>query len=256
MSITGIDDAKRRFSSRVADYLRYRPAYPSAVVDWLRGAAAFAAGSHVVDLGSGTGLLARVFLDAGARVTGVEPNASMRRAGARELADYPRWRCIDGSAEATGLAGSCADLVVSGQAFHWFDPDAARDECLRILRGAPRAAMIWNERHLEGAFMHEYEQLLLEFAPDYEKITASHVDETMLGRFFGGRSWRRHETPNTQVLDYAGLEGRLMSSSYAPPRGSRDGDVITARLERLFDRHACDGAVVFPYRTIVIFGAL
>ncbi|KAA3632718.1 MAG: SAM-dependent methyltransferase, partial [Proteobacteria bacterium] len=59
MSITGIDDAKRRFSSRVADYLRYRPAYPSAVVDWLRGASAFPPASHVLDLGTGTRLLAR-----------------------------------------------------------------------------------------------------------------------------------------------------------------------------------------------------
>src|SRR5205814_8816828 len=74
-------DAKQRFSNRVADYIRYRPGYPSAVLDLLRAECGLRPGHVIADIGSGTGLLSELFLRNGNRVYGVEPNAEMRRAG-------------------------------------------------------------------------------------------------------------------------------------------------------------------------------
>src|SRR3954469_11288986 len=126
-------DPKQRFSDRVENYVRYRPTYPPIVLYHLRQVAGLVRGSVVADVGSGTGISARPFLDLGNTVYGVEPNPDMRAAAERLLAGYPSFHSVDGTAEATGLADGSADLVVAGQAFHWFDPDAARREFRRIL---------------------------------------------------------------------------------------------------------------------------
>ena len=88
----------------------------------------------IADVGCGTGLLAKIFLDNGNRVIGVEPNREMRRAGEEYLAAYPKFSMVDGSAEATTLPGASVDFVVAGQAFHWFRPDETRVEFARILK--------------------------------------------------------------------------------------------------------------------------
>jgi ubiquinone/menaquinone biosynthesis C-methylase UbiE len=75
----------------------------------------------VADIGSGTGNLARLFLDAGHQVIGVEPNLEMRKAGERMLADHPAFHSLDGTAECIPLETKSVDLVTVGQALHWFD---------------------------------------------------------------------------------------------------------------------------------------
>ncbi len=249
-------DSTTRFSTRANDYVRFRPGYPAEVVTWVADRSGIEPGTRVVDLGSGTGLLSRTFLEAGFEVTGVEPNEAMRRAGQAFLAGYPRATFADGTAEATGLDHDCCDLVVSGQAFHWFDPLACRHECLRIARSPAPAAMIWNERCLGTAFMDEYEALLLSRAPTYREITASHVDETALTTFYGGRRFERAEFPNAQRLDFEALRGRVMSSSYAPLPGVPGHDELMDGLYQLFRRHALDGTVQIDYGTVIIFSSL
>ena len=83
-------------------------------------------GAVVADVGSGTGLLARVFLGRGHRVYGVEPNAAMRAAAGEDLRGFPAFVSVAGTAEQTTLPDAGVDLVVAGQAFHWFDPAPAR----------------------------------------------------------------------------------------------------------------------------------
>jgi hypothetical protein len=60
--------------------------------------------------------------------------------------------------------------------------------------------------------------------------------------------------PNQQILDFEGLKGRLMSSSYAPHKGAPDYEPMMVRLRALFDRHERDGRIVMPYETLVYFG--
>ena len=78
-----------RFSNRVDDYVRYRPDYPPALLDWLHKTHGVTTSWQVADIGAGTGISSKMFLDAGHRVVAVEPNASMRGAAERWLADYP-----------------------------------------------------------------------------------------------------------------------------------------------------------------------
>jgi SAM-dependent methyltransferase len=97
-------DPTQRFSSRVDNYIRYRPSYPAAILDLLAGECGLTPEWAVADVGAGPGNLTRLFLDHSARVVGVEPNREMREAGERLLRGYPTYTRVAGTAEATGLA--------------------------------------------------------------------------------------------------------------------------------------------------------
>ena len=116
-------DPTLRFSSRVGHYERYRPGYPKELAALLARECGLEPAARVADIGCGTGLLARVFLEFGCEVTGVEPNPEMRQAGERLLAGQPRFQMAGGRAEATGLAASSVDFITAGQAFHWYQPE-------------------------------------------------------------------------------------------------------------------------------------
>src|ERR1700754_4894565 len=100
-----------RFSDRVEDYVRYRPDYPQALVGWLHGLGVRPDWT-VADIGAGTGISSKLFLDAGHRVTCGETNAPMRAATEQWLETEGRFRSHDGTAEAPGLPDRSVDLVI------------------------------------------------------------------------------------------------------------------------------------------------
>src|SRR5690606_11903763 len=151
----------RRFFDRVKDYVKYRPDYPSAAIDYIKEIAELSAGSPVADIGSGTGIFAKRLLETGASVFGVEPNAAMRSAAEEFLRSEPNFTSIDGTAESTTLRDSSVDLVTAAQAFHWFDPKPTRAEFARILKPSGRIVLIWNERLTDATpFLVEFERFL------------------------------------------------------------------------------------------------
>src|ERR1044071_9277855 len=97
-------DPTQRFSNRVDNYVRYRPDYPKEVLQLFRDEMGLTADSIVADIGSGTGISARLFLENGNRVFGVEPNAPMREAAEEYLRSLPNFQSIDGTSTATTLA--------------------------------------------------------------------------------------------------------------------------------------------------------
>src|SRR5215813_6649498 len=107
-------DVTQRFSSRVENYIKYRPAYPGEVIETLRNECGLTADSVVADVGSGTGILAEMFLKNGNEVYGVEPNLEMREAGAALLKGYPRFHSVAARAEDTTLAEHSVDFITAG----------------------------------------------------------------------------------------------------------------------------------------------
>ena len=249
-------DPTGRFSSRVGDYLRYRPSYPPEIIPLLEQDCGLNEDSVVADIGSGTGFLTKLFLDRGCSVHGVEPNAEMRRAGEAFLASYPNFHSIEGTAEHTGLPDASADLAAAGQAFHWFDPEAARSEFRRILRPPCWVALIWNERRVSGGFLEGYEDLLNRWAPEYKMVDHRRIDADLISGFFGDDNWKLTTFYNQQVFDFSGVCGRLSSSSYAPLPGSEAFQPMMDELERLFRDHQDGGKVRFLYDTNIYCGTL
>ncbi|MCD9086639.1 class I SAM-dependent methyltransferase [Stenotrophomonas sp. SY1] len=251
-------DATERFSSRVADYVRYRPGYPPALLDWLHADIGVAAQTRIADIGAGTGISTRLFLAAGHPVIAVEPNAAMRQAAEQWLApDYPQLQVVDGTAEATTLADGSVGVVAAAQAFHWFDTEAVRHEWKRILQPGGLALVFWNSRLLDTSpFLTGYEQLLLEFGTDYTQVAERYQTDEQMREWFGTGLRGIAGFPNVQHLDYDGLRGRLLSSSYAPQAGHPRHAAMLQALEHLFATHAVDGHVAFEYQTRAFVGTL
>lgn len=250
-------DPTRRFASRVAHYVRWRPGYPREIVDLLEHECGLKPASVVADIGSGTGLLTRLLLDHGNAVFGVEPNSEMREAGETLLAGHPHFTSVAASAEATTLAGASVDLIVAGQAFHWFDRVSARREFARILRPGGFVALVWNERLVDASpFLREYEQLLCDYSVDYREVDHRNIDEAALGDFFAPGGFREARFAYRQVFDLDGLRGRTLSASYMPEPGHPRFEPMMDALTAVFVRHAQDGRVNFDYATRVFFGRL
>lgn len=249
-------DAKQRFSSRVADYIRYRPGYPSAVLPLLGTECGLKPGHVVADIGSGTGFLSELFLKNGNRVYGIEPNDAMREAGEEYLASYDNFSSIVGSAEATTLEADSVDFVSAGQAFHWFEPYATRTEFRRILKANGWTVVLWNDRRTDTVFADAYENLLVKYGTDYKVVREAYPEAHVMQEFFGAATVSRKVLPNEQVLDWEGLLGRLRSSSYAPEEGHPNYAPMLADLEQLFRASEKDGHVRMQYATHVYYGRL
>ena len=246
-----------RFSSRAADYARYRPAYPPGVVDILRHECGLVPQNMIADVGSGSGLLSEIFLKNGNRVFGVEPNAEMREAGEEYLTKYHHIVSVNGSAEATTLAENSADFITAGQAFHWFEPGRTRAEFARILKANGWCVVIWNMRRVEeSAFAQEYENLLARYGTDYKRVKEAYPETHDMTGFFGVGNFETQELPNRQEFDFEGLSGRLRSSSYAPQEGHPNFEPMMEELRKLFGKYQSYGRVKMEYSTRMFFGRL
>jgi SAM-dependent methyltransferase len=250
-------DPTVRFSGRAQAYASGRPGYPAQIAEFLARELGLAPGQTIVDLGSGTGLSSLIFLQAGLEVIGVEPNAQMRAQAERALAGAARFRSVAGSAQATTLPDASADCVIAAQAFHWFDLDATRTESLRILRGPPRAALIWNVRHREESeFSRGYERLLVEFGGEYPQIRERHTDEGSIQAFFAGPHWRRRDFRHVTELDFELLAARANSTSYLPAPQDSTYAPMMRELRQLFDSNQRNGRVAMHYDARVYFGLI
>jgi SAM-dependent methyltransferase len=245
-----------RFSNRVENYVKYRPDYPPEILEVFRAEMNLTPDSTVADIGSGTGISARLFLAHGNPVFGVEPNAPMRRAAEEYLADFPKFTSIDGTAENTDLPPDSVDFVIAAQAFHWFAPEKTRTEFKRILRPEGFAALIWNERQLDtNAFLREYEELLKKYGTDYEKVRHDTIDKELLKDFFQSE-FAKKTFLNAQMLDFEGLKGRVSSSSYMPAADDLRFEPMVAELRRLFEKYAESGKIQILYNTNIFYTRL
>jgi len=253
-----VRDSTQRFSSRVGNYVRYRPAYPAAVVDLLKNECGLNSASVVADIAFGTGIFTRILLEEGnaGRVFGVEPNAEMRNSGEEFLRTYPNFTSVEGTAEATTLSVHSVDLVTAAQAAHWFDREKARREFIRICKPGGWTVLLWNERRTDSTpFLREYEKLLLTYGTDYENVRHERTTEE-IKPFFAPSPFQFRIFDYQQAFDYPALEGRLLSSSYTPQAGDAAYVPMLRDLRRIFDAHQVDGRVAFDYDTRVYFGQL
>lgn len=243
----------QRFSDRVDYYIKYRPGYPAEIITFLTEVCGLTQASLIADVGSGTGLLSRLFLENGNRVIGIEPNVEMRSAGETYLRNYPSFTSLAATAEATTLPDQSIDVVTAGQAFHWFRQQEAVVEFRRILKPGGWVALIWNDRQIDTTpFLQAYEHLLQNYATDYRAVDHKNVTHDHFDGLFG-QSLKLKTFSNNQRLGYEELEGRLLSSSYAPLAGQPNYEPMLAELRRIFAAQQRDGTVDLQYTTLLYY---
>jgi ubiquinone/menaquinone biosynthesis C-methylase UbiE len=168
-----VSDDRYRFSfETVAEqYERARPLYADDAVSWAAELLGIGPGVPVLDLAAGTGKLTRQLVALGADVVAVEPGDEMRGVLQRVV---PQARALAGVAEKIPLADDSVHAVTVGQAFHWFDPEPAFAEILRVLRPGGGFAFLWNSWDDDDPLLGRVDRLLDDVRPDSAQ----------------GRSWR------------------------------------------------------------------
>ncbi|MCW3464684.1 class I SAM-dependent methyltransferase [Chitinophaga nivalis] len=243
-----------RFSSRADNYVKYRPHYPVAMIAYLEKTTGLSRASIVADIGAGTGMAALPFLDNGNTVFAVEPNAAMQEAGTVAMQRYPNYKQITGTAERTSLPDASIDLIIAGTAFHWFDQQATKTEFRRIARKGAYTVLMWNVRRSELPFEKAYEQLLHQYGNNYKGMQHRNVGTLELASFFAPHEMLQHTIQNVQTFDFAGLKGRLLSSSYVPEAGEPAHAPMMKGLQELFEQYQANGTVQFHYETQLYTG--
>ncbi len=250
-------DPTQRFSGRVESYRLHRPGYPPAIVDLLARECRLNNSSVIADVAAGTGLLTEIFLARGFNVIAIEPNHQMREACATLTSQYPQLRCVEGTAEATGLSDHLIDLVTVGQAMHWFDLKHTRSEFVRVLRPGGWCAILYNNRRMTGDPFHEgYERILVDFGNDYETVKHSHLTEDRIAAFFTPNAMRTASFENSQELTLDALMGRVLSSSYMPQPGQPRYEAMSRAVAVLFAQNEMNGFVRMEYECVVCYGQL
>ncbi|PSL44919.1 methyltransferase family protein [Chitinophaga niastensis] len=245
-----------RFSSRVDNYVKYRPHYPAAIIPFLQQEAGLSHHTVVADIGAGTGISAQPFLDNGNKVFAVEPNREMREMSEKLLQRYPGYTAITGTAERTTLPDASIDLIVAGTAFHWFEQSATRKEFQRIASKDAYVVLMWNVRQTALPFEKGYDKLLHQFGTDYKDMQHRNVGASQLATFFTQGTFKEKAFSNAQIFDFAALKGRLLSSSYIPEKEHPSYDTMMKALEELFQRYQEQGMVKFHYETMLYTGKI
>ncbi len=250
-------DSTQRFSKTVENYIRFRPAYPAALLSFIQEELGINAHSSIADIGSGTGKLTNLLLQNNGPVYAVEPNEPMRKAAEVALGKNKNFKSINGTAEATQLANNSVDLISVAQAFHWFDPAPTRKEFLRIAKKGTPVLLIWNKRKDDHApFMKAYNDFLLAHSTDYEKVNLRRINDKIFRAFFGADGYQQVNFPYAQEFDWEGLKGRYLSCSYAFDQEHKKHEVAMEKLMILFEKYQEKETIDMVYQTEVYYGVL
>lgn len=239
---------EEKFTGKGTLYAKFRPTYPRDFIEYLYSEACLPDQSVIADIGSGTGIMTALLLEKGNPVFAVEPNEDMRRVAGENLRNFPLFTSVAASAEHTTLPDHSIDLITVAQAFHWFDRQAFREECHRILKPGGRVALIWNSRDPESTLVAENDQIIRKYCPEYKGFsggTRGPKPENDFSDFFSG-GYMEKRFANDLIFDLSGFIGRNLSASYALKEGDAQYDAFVTELKLLFGKYAVNGAVLMP----------
>jgi ubiquinone/menaquinone biosynthesis C-methylase UbiE len=251
-------ESTHRFADRVDNYIKYRPHYPQEMFDFLSAEKIISENSVVADIGSGTGISSEPFLNMGLEVYAVEPNKEMREAAEKLLGHHKKFHSVNASAEKTGLIDRSIDVIIAGQAFHWFDKEACKKEFKRILKPGGYIVLLWNDRRTDSTdFLRSYEDFLQLCGTDYKEVNHKNTqDKKIFDAFFGEGNYTEKWFYNFQDVDFTGLKGRVLSSSYMPNEGHKDHEHMMYCLKKVFARYQQNNTVRLEYDTKIYYGPL
>jgi ubiquinone/menaquinone biosynthesis C-methylase UbiE len=240
------------FHGKAVEYARYRVDYPGTVISAALKSVGVVPEDVIADLGSGTGMLSRWFLERGNRVFGVEPDDGMRQVAENSLRRFGAgFTSIDGTAERTSLGDSSVTVVAAGNAFHYFDPHAARTETERILQRGGRVLIVGHDSASKpNDFMQAYLDFIAGIAvPEIWAFHERDRSSRAMEAFVAGSHFHEEDMgDHTFHLTWDGLHGRFLSTSVAPAEGDPRRAAAITQLSDVFRRFEKDGTVPFQLR--------
>lgn len=236
-------DNKIKFNGK-AQFYNSRPTYPKECIDYLINKFNLTSNCVIADIGAGTGILTKPFLDFGCSVYAIEPNDDMFAELSRNLSNYQNIKCLNTSAEETELSSFSCDAVVVGTAFHWFDKDKFHTECKRILKNSKYVAVLRIANNTEA---------------DKRIDKIKHYTEQDLNEakaFFGDGFLEHICFAYSQSFDEERYINHLLSSAAAPLPSDASFDEYVNKCRGVYRKHFENGIAELPFVVNCYIGRL
>ena len=221
-----------------------RPTYPKECIDYLVNKFDLVANSVIADIGAGTGILTKPFLDLGCSAYAAEPNEDMFTELSKNLSQYQNVFLLKASAEKTDIPTLSCDAVVIGTAFHWFDKEKFYAECRRILKNNKYVAILRIANNTEA---------------DKQIDKIKHYSEQDLNEakaFFGDGFLEHICFEYSQSFDEERYIKNLLSSATAPlPNDARFDEYIN-KCKSVFNNHFESRIAELPFIVNCYIGKL
>ncbi len=243
-----------RFDGKGDIYAKVRPGYAAELFEYIRHTLSLKPGSAFADVGSGTGIFSASLLACGYRVYAVEPNADMRRKAEEKLSACESFFSVDGTDANTTLPSQSVDCVTAAQAFHWFDAQAFKKECRRLLKPNGKVIIVYNTRDEQSGCSQALADIHRRYCPAFQGFSKG-INDEQCRAFFEGRC-DVFRVDNSQSYDREGYVGRALSSSYSLREGDEGYAPYLEALYRLFEMFSERGRLVVPMQTVAYIGSL
>lgn len=245
-----------KFNNLAENYEKYRPFYPEKYIEEIITKCCLNSDSLVADIGAGTGILSRQFLEKNLKVIGVEPNVDMRNI-LKKLEKNKKFKAINGTAEYTNLEDNSIDLIVVAQAFHWFDKEAFKKECQRILKPNGRVWILWNQLDYTKDIAKEQKEIDDIYTKRFQEVNEI-IDnkEKNIKEFFGEDKYEKDVVDNPLENDKEKFIGVNLTKSYSLKKEDDNYENYVKAFEKLFDKYSKDGKIIMPNKTYGYLGKL
>lgn len=241
-------NAENKFDGRAESYA-------TELIDCLYDSYGVSKASVIADIGSGTGKLSKQLLDrGGSEVFCVEPNADMRQAADSRFCRYKYFHSVDGSAEFTSLNDASVDCITVAQAFHWFDVQGFKRECIRIIKRRGKVFLIWNVRTCDDIINREWADVFSRCCPEFKGFSngIKRDDDKIKAFFDGGYDYVAFDNP--LLFDKESFIKRSLSSSYSLKENDIGYSSYISALSDLFDKYESDGLISVSNRSVAYIG--
>lgn len=243
-----------RFDGKGEIYAKARPRYAMGLFDYLQTTLHISTGSVFADIGSGTGIFTEQLLSCGYKVFAVEPNEDMRKKAEEKLSHNENFISVNGCDADMNLPDSCVDYITVAQAFHWFDAEAFRNECRRVLKPGGKVMLVYNSRDEKAACTKALADLRYQYNPEFHGFSNGMSHETCMAFFAGGCDIFRAAHP--QTYDRQGYINRVLSSSYSLKEGDDRYEEYLKDIHRIFDMFSADDRITIPTDTVAYIGTV
>jgi SAM-dependent methyltransferase len=249
-------DSVSRFTTKAERYARYRWGYAPEAIQAIFDITTLSAQAIVADIGAGTGLLTKELVGRVAKIYAVEPNLAMREIVERLLSQQPVFISVDGRSDATTLPDHSIDLIVAGQAIHWFEPHSTLKEFRRILKPEGWLAALFHTRIDHPIF----EALKPVFSDDNGwDITPSpkpQYGDSHTDYYFGIGSGIKMHYPQTWQESWEEFIGGILSDSHSPDDTHPAFQRFVSAVRQVYDQFTDGGFLQVLGGTDLVLGQL
>ncbi len=243
------------FTGKADGYAKYRPTYPNSVYEYILNDCGLPKKPIFADVGAGTGKFSLPLIKAGHTVYCVEPNSDMKQLLDENTKDFRNCINVSATAENTTLADNSVDCITVAQAFHWFDRQAFKTECKRILKAEGKIFLVWNSR-VEDELLTALGEINKKYCPKFKGfIGGIHKNDTSQFDDFFAEPCSLVCFDNDLYYESAdAFVGRCLSSSSALTENDKAYDEYVRELKKLYAKFENRGRVNMRNRVEVYSG--